>query len=531
MIFGSASFGLLALLAGCTAAGPPGTADTNAPVDSTPAAPFDTAADTAGDSGPPRDSADDTAAAVVFDERVDVVIVGAGPAGLAAAAEVVAAGGDVLVLEREAAAGGACNESIGRMLFAGVPEQVAVGISDSPARLAEEWPRFTGGDTADPWFQFFAENHVSMVYEWLGERGVRWGPLGGDESSGDVDRVLEVDGWGPALVSVLLDQVPVGDVRYGAQADELLREGGRVTGLRWTDRSTGVTATIGAGAVIVATGGFQYDLERVIALVPGVSEAALRRGSFHGADGNGHDMLGAVGAATQNLEAVGFYAHGTFHPDDPAGEVSSRMFGGYPVVDLSGRRFHDDDDPNSFPFGRVRAVLPGEEAWLVADDHVSGIPQFSPDDLATAYSIGDLVAAGLVVEASTLEGLAAGIAVDEAALLEEVATWNAAMRGEVADPWRGDPGASEIDRPPFFAVPVAATAAKAFGGIDVDLQGRVLDGAGVAIPGVFAAGELTGMLGGSIVGADGFTGSLTAVILGGRVAGQHAAAEAAEQGD
>ena len=80
--------------------------------------------------------------------------------------------------------------------------------------------------------------------------------------------------------------------------------------------------------------------------------------------------------------------------------------------------------------------------------------------------------------------------------------------------------------PPFYALPVAVTLAKGFGGIDTDLLGRVLDTDGEPIPGLYAAGELTGMAGGSLVGDYGFTGSLSAVVLGGRLAGGYAAAEA-----
>ena len=68
--------------------------------------------------------------------------------------------------------------------------------------------------------------------------------------------------------------------------------------------------------------------------------------------------------------------------------------------------------------------------------------------------------------------------------------------------------------------------AKAFGGIEVDTSGRVVDSAGEPIPGLYAAGELTGMAGGSLVGSTGFTGSLSAVLLSGRVAGAAAASEA-----
>ena len=87
-------------------------------------------------------------------------------------------------------------------------------------------------------------------------------------------------------------------------------------------------------------------------------------------------------------------------------------------------------------------------------------------------------------------------------------------------------GARTLEEPPFYAAPVAVAVAKMFGGVDVDLDGRVVDTDGAVIPGVYAAGELSGMAGGSHVGGSGFTGSLTAVILSGRVAGAAAAAEA-----
>jgi predicted oxidoreductase len=76
------------------------------------------------------------------------------------------------------------------------------------------------------------------------------------------------------------------------------------------------------------------------------------------------------------------------------------------------------------------------------------------------------------------------------------------------------------------ALPIAVSVAKGFGGVDVDLDGRVLDTDLAPIPGLYACGELTGMAGGTLVGDAGFTGSLTAVVLGGRVAGRAAANEA-----
>ncbi len=482
-----------------------------APGDSS--AELDTAFD-GGDSGMPP----------TFDETVDVLVIGAGPAGLAAAAEVVAAGATVLVLERETWAGGACNDAA-VMFFAGTPEQAALGIEDSPERLAADWNAFTGGDADDPWFAYFAENHVAMVKDWLAERGLQWGTPTADSGSGDVERIFEIDGWGPELVAVLLDQIPNDAVRYEASASTLLVDGGHVVGASWTDLASGSSHSIGADAVIVATGGFQYDLERVKALIPDVATSALRRGSFINADGNGHDMLSSVGAVTQNLDALGFYAHATFHPDSDTGELTSQVFGEYPLVAGDGLRFADDSDAQSFVLGRTRALLPGESAWLVSSGQIRGMPFANPDDVSEVWSVDQLVEAGVIIEANDVTELASTMGIDGAALSSEVDAWNAAVRGEVDDPWRDEAGMAEVGPPPFYAMPVAATAAKAFGGIDVDLSGRVIDDDGVPIPGAYAAGELTGMLGGSIVGEHGFTGSLTAVVLGGRVAGMAAAGE------
>ena len=75
-----------------------------------------------------------------------------------------------------------------------------------------------------------------------------------------------------------------------------------------------------------------------------------------------------------------------------------------------------------------------------------------------------------------------------------------------------------IVEPPFYAIPIVPALAKAFGGIEVDSIGRVVDGSGEAIAHLYAAGELTGMAGGSLVDDGFFTGSLSAVILSGWVA-------------
>jgi predicted oxidoreductase len=485
----------------------------------------DSAADTADSGADTGDSADTGDTAPPFDETTDVAIIGAGPAGLAAAIEAANAGARVVVLEREAGPGGAANWAGGLMLFSGAPEQAAAGIVDSPEQLTAEWPGFTGGDAADLWFQFFAEQNVPMVHDWLAGFGLHWDKLDGDASSGPTDRVQEVAGGGPALVSTLVDQIPIDTFRFGATAEELLVSDGRVAGVRWAD-DTG-EHRLGADAVIVATGGFLRDLDRIRALFPDVDETLLTYASFTGADGSGLTMLEAVGATTQNLAAIGFYCHGTLSPVGAREEVVSMEVAYAPWVNAAGERFADESGINSFISGRERAEQPGGLAWFVADGHLADADFMAPAD-GSLHPLSELEAAGTVTTADSLPALAGALGVDAPTFEATVAAWNAAVDGAVTDPLRDPtaPAGKAVRTPPFYALPLAISAAKAFGGVDVDLQGRVLDTDGRVIPGVYAAGEVSGMAGGSLVGDYGFTGSLTAVVLGGRVAGQNAGAEA-----
>jgi predicted oxidoreductase len=479
-----------------------------------------------GDSGTDSGDTADTGATPTWDEETDVVIIGAGVAGLAATIDAAAAGADVVLFERDDTVGGAARLSGGLMLFSGTPEQAEAGVEDSPAILASEWPTFTGGDPADPWFQFFANENVPRVRDWLAGFGVSWGQPGGDVSSGTTDRLHAVNGGGKALTDALLVASPPDVLRLNAEVTELVWQEGRAVGVRWADDDG--EHTLRAGAIVVTTGGFLRDLDRVAAVLPELPLADATFASAPGADGNGLDMLEALGAATENLQAIGFYAHGTHSPAGAGAEVGTRDIGLYPWVNLDAARFADEWGTNSFVVGRTRAFQPGGYAWLVGDGKLATVTFLDLDGGPGAYDVVDLEAAGIAVQADSLDALAGELGVDRTALADTVEGWNRAARGEATDPWRaaGAPRGQVVEVGPFHAVPVATSLAKNFGGVSVDLDGRVLDTTGSALPGLYAAGELTGMCGGSIVGDYGFTGSLSCVILGGRVAGEAAAGEA-----
>jgi predicted oxidoreductase len=521
----------LLLLLACVPTGPleegcPEPLDTDADTDTQEDTDVDTDTDTDVDTDTDTDVDTDTGAPPASD--VDVLIVGAGPAGLSAAIEVARAGATVRVLERNDEVGGSALWSGGLMLFSGTPEQSAAGITDSAATLLSEWDGFTGGDASDTWVLAFAQRNVPDVRDWLADMGVTWLSVMSDSSAGPTPRVHPVTGGGRALVGALEDQLATDVVTLNAEAVELVTFGGRVVGARWRDLGTGAETTTYADAVIVATGGFARDLERVRAERPDLAAIDLRVASWPGADGNGLTLLEGLGAATQNLDAVGLYAHG-IQDGTTQEEYLTRAITGTPWFNGSGARFVDETRSNDFRTGTSVAEQPDGKAWAFFDATAFSTARFTRNDPTQPSRNGEaLYDEGLLLRADTIEDLADLVGVPTETVLADAEAYDAYLRGESStDAFRTsrDQARALLDAP-FYAAPVAVSVAKMFGGIDVDLDGRVLDTDGAVLPGAYAAGELTGMAGGSLVGDHGFTGSLSAVILGGRKAGVAAAAEA-----
>lgn len=464
----------------------------------------------------------------------DVVIVGGGPAGLAAAADALEAGASVMLIEQKAQLGGSLRYGVSLFMFSGTAHQVAAGVEDSPTQLLSEWEGFTGGDPTDPWVMAFAERNVEDVYDWLIGRGVTFGAaMSWDESGGDTPRLHRLSVSGVDLASLLAEGLPDEDLLMSTAAIGLVRDGdGRYSGVVVRDDNDQVMGWVEGGALVVATGGFLRDLERVYWAAPELDGGTAAFASGNHADGNGHDLLEAAGAAWDNPGAVGVYAHGIPDPESPGEELSFSPIKKTLYVNRSGARFTNEVQYNSFFTGQDLVAQDGQLAWAVMDAKIYeevavSDPMRLPTEDGTAADEDALLAGGVLYTADTLEELAEDIGVNVSTLTAEVGAYNAAAGLGTVDPWRGVPvDTPPLETAPYYALKVVPALAKAFGGIDVDLNGRVLDGDGGPIPGLYAAGELTGMAGGSLVGDTGFTGSLSAVILSGRIAGAAAAAEA-----
>ncbi|MCB9778895.1 MAG: FAD-binding protein [Alphaproteobacteria bacterium] len=471
------------------------------------------------------------------DLAVDVLVIGGGAAGLAAAWEASEAGATVLIVEREEILGGS-GRYARNALGAGTPWQAAAGVVDSPELLLGEWAALTGGDPDDPWIHRLAHDSAETL-EWLEDVGVEIEGPGRDPTVGETPRMHTLAQGDPEGPTGPLAEA-LGDLAWTNTEAVALRvdrgAAGRVVGAFVEDLETGETVEIAAGATVVATGGFARDPDRVEAARPELAGVLWVFEAAFSSDGGGHPLLEALDVAWQNPGAVGTYTHSTadLRPGYEGEAMLVPELGRSMIVDHTGRRVTDESEIFGFALIETLLATDDQRLWAILPDstwHSSGGLSFhrmltEGGDVARDLTPGEMEEAGMAIAADDAAGLADRLGMDAAVLAGSLARYDE----HCAVGADRDFGKSVDYLWPFqdfrlVAVELSPGAAKSFGGASIDEQTRVLDTDGAPIPGLYAAGEVAGMLGTPAVGR-GFSGSITSVYLTGRVAGQQAAAEA-----
>ncbi|MDP2309411.1 MAG: FAD-binding protein [Pseudomonadota bacterium] len=481
----------------------------------------------ADDTGRPDDTG---GARLLVDGRWDVIVVGTGPAGTAAALTARAAGATVLLLEREDEPGLGLVLG-GRGFAAGTTWQEMHGVADSPEAAQREWESITGVSGDMPGVREFLDASADTL-TWLEGYGMRIGDVSGERDGGLVPRVHGL-GWleTPAGSGRELLAWFDGDLRTGIEVGAPLLEDGAVVGVRWTDLATGLEGASGAGAVVLATGGFVRNLDEVVRVAPALAGRRVVFEANPSSDGGGLPFLRAVGAGALSPENLGVYVHSIRDPWMSESESLLAMGGeGGILVSAAGERFANEDLGRSFdlfdalPEGEVYAVLAGNllDSLLFSRPYYNWSDPPNPERLTLDEVLG--AASEDVFEADTLEDAAVYAGIDVAQLVATVDAWNLGFETGLPDPFERDLAeATPLVGDRWVVLRLAPGLGKNFGGVATDLEAHVLDEAGAPIPGLYAAGEVAGMLlGGG--GGGGFSGSVNACYWGGRVAGASAAA-------
>ncbi|MDT7581398.1 MAG: uncharacterized protein QOK35_2662 [Pseudonocardiales bacterium] len=545
----------------------------------------------------------------------DVVVVGAGLAGLVATAELAAAGRRVVVVEQEPAAslGGQAHWAFGGLFLVDSPEQRRTGIRDCVDLALQDWLGSAGFDRGvdDPvgedfWARRWASAYVRFAAgekrAWLHGLGVRffpvvgWAERGGylaDGHGNSVPRFHVVWGTGPGLLEPFVRRVRQAvddglvELRFRHRVDALTTTGGTVDGVSGavlgpSDAARGVSSSrdavgefaVRAQAVLVTSGGLGADHDLVRAAWPARLGAPPRRmlsGVPAHVDGRMLAITAKAGGRLVNGDRMWHYTEGVESWDPVWPGHGIRILPGPSSLwfDALGRRLPAPNFPGFDTLGTLAALRATgyDHSWFVSTSKIvekefalSGSEQ-NPD--LTGRSVVEVlkrarpgpaapVQAFLdhgpdFVVAGTLTDLVAGMNRLTGEPLLDLATVErqiVARDRELANPFTKDLQVMAIHNArrhrgdrlirtaaphrildpaagPLIAVRLHVLTRKTLGGLQTDLAGRVLDDAGTAVPGLYAAGEVAGFGGGGMHGYRALEGTfLGGCLFSGRAAGR-----------
>ncbi len=454
-------------------------------------------------------------------------MVGAGLSGLSAAVEMGRDGVNVVLLDMNSVMGGHAVMA-GGFAIVDTPTQHAEGFADSPEKAYADWMEWTEDGDAD-WTRYYAENSREMIYDWMADMGVDFVRVqAGHENSvprfhftpnGALDVVLALFREALALPTVAFE--------WNEKVHSLVVEDGRVTGVNTRNLRTGIERTLMTPHVVLATGGFEGNLERVLDYwrtdLP-KPDRLLLGASVH-ATGTGHDLAEEAGAGLTWMNRHYIYTNGMVDPRDPQGTLAITAGNSAALwVNAQGRRFTNEA---GFDKAILADVLEQEPTtyWAIFDESSRGAFSMRGREWINNPTEGHTVLdhPEATVTADSLEQLASATGLPPESLLASVERFNALIDAGVDEDYgrfsHADDAPPKIARPPFYAIQFFPMPRKSMGGVAVDMRARALNGSGDVVPGLYAAGELTGSVG--INGTHGMDGMfLGPALVTGRIAGR-----------
>ena len=444
------------------------------------------------------------------DGSCDIVVVGAGGAGLTAAVE-AALHGDlrIIVLEKQGILGGNTNYSTGGINAAGTEAQQKLGITDSPDLFYDD--TMTGGKQMNiPSLVRSLVDNAAPTVAWLSSLGADLSDVGlmGGSSVKRTHRPKGGTAIGAHLMKVLKEASANAniEIRTSNKVTGLLTNGGTVTGVT-VENADGSTYRLQAKAVVIATGGFGANLQMVTSYQPSLTGFATL--NHPGATGDAFDWLTAVDGSTIQMDYI--QIHPTAEAENHILITEAVRGNGAILVNHDGQRFVNEMDTRDVVSAAILAQ-PSEEAFLIFDQAVR----------QSLASIETYANQHLMVEGADAASLAEKTGLPPSTFAATLARYTAfCLAGEDEDFGRSSTQmTAPLDTPPYYAIRVKPAIHHTMGGIRVDADMHVLRSDDTPVPGLFAAGEVTG----GVHGANRLGGNGVAdIVVNGKIAGRGAA--------
>ena len=490
----------------------------------------------------------------------DVVVVGAGGAGMTAAITAAAEGKSVVILESQSMVGGNSVRATGGMNAgktvyqdenefgesAGVEKTLKTAaekyadnetITALAKTVSEQWAAYQANPTGyfdsvelmeldtmiggkginDPKLvETLCANSADAI-DWLDEHGITLHNVSsfGGASVKRIHRPVNAEGKTVSVGSYMIPLLQENCEKAGVKmmldttATEILTDAnGAAVGVKATGAS-GETVTVNAKAVVLATGGFGANLDMVVKYKPELK--GFMTTNAPGIQGQGIEMAQAIGAATVDMDQI--QIHPTVEANTAALITEGLRGDGAILINEEGQRFIDEVGTRDV-VSAAEIAQTGSYSWLVVDQA-----------MADASSvIQGYIKKGYTVTGSTYEELGKAMGVDAAAFAETMEKWNGYVEAKNDPDFGRTSFANPLNTAPYYAVKVTAGVHHTMGGLKINANTEVLNEKGEVIPGLFAAGEVTG----GVHGANRLGGNAVAdFTVFGRIAGAAASDYAA----
>ena len=490
----------------------------------------------------------------------DVVVVGAGGAGMTAAITAAGEGKSVVILESQSMVGGNSVRATGGMNAgktvyqdenefgesAGVEKTLKTAaekyadnetITALAKTVSEQWAEYQKNPTGyfdsvelmeldtmiggkginDPALVETLCSNSADAIDWLDEHGITLHSVSsfGGASVKRIHRPVDAEGKTVSVGSYMIPLLEENCEKAGVQillnttANEILTDAsGAAVGIKATG-STGETVTVNAKAVVLTTGGFGANLDMVVEYKPELKGFMTTNAA--GAQGQGIEMATAIGAGTVDMDQI--QIHPTVEANTAALITEGLRGDGAVLINAEGKRFIDEVGTRDV-VSAAEIAQTGSYSWLVVDQAM----------VDASSVIQGYIKKGFTVTGETYEELGKAMGVDEAAFAETMKTWNGYVEAKNDPDFGRTSFANPLDTAPYYAIKVTAGVHHTMGGLTINTNTEVLKEDGTVIPGLFAAGEVTG----GVHGANRLGGNAVAdFTVFGRIAGKAASDYAA----
>ena len=436
----------------------------------------------------------------------DVVVVGGGGAGLSAAIAAREKGAEVVLVEKMLMLGGNTNYATAGINAANTKLQKKLGIEDN-AELFYKDTMKGGKNVNNPELVKKLTADSANIIDWLTERGADLSEVvfTGGQSAKRTHRPTGGQAVGPVIVDALAETAEKDgiDVRTESEVTKLIKTGDKVTGVEVKHK--GETYNITAKAVVMATGGFGANAKMVAEYKPSLE--GFGSTNSPAITGDGIKMVKAVGGDLVDMTEI--QTHPTVVHKKTAMITEAVRGEGAILVNREGKRFVSELETRDV-VSKAELEQTGKSAFLVFDQEVR----------EKLGAINGYVRKGFTVEGATVEELAGKIGVDAKGLVETMAKYNGYVKAGEDKDFGKTALPRELVKAPFYAIEVSPAVHHTMGGVRINTNAEVLTADGKVIPGLFAAGEITG----GVHGANRIGGNaVTDITVYGKTAGENAA--------